>query len=82
MGANRELKKLVEGYWAGKTDKAAFIQGTKDLRVAHWKVQVDSGISLIPSNDFSLYGNTIVLCRVLFFHRPGLGSLICFQCHS
>ncbi|KAJ9069953.1 methionine-synthesizing 5- methyltetrahydropteroyltriglutamate--homocysteine methyltransferase [Entomophthora muscae] len=59
MGANRELKKLVEAYWAGKVTEQELQQGSKDLRAAHWKLQKDSGIDIIPSNDFSFYDHVL-----------------------
>ena len=29
FGPNRELKKLVEGFWSGKVDRKTLIQGAK-----------------------------------------------------
>ncbi|RKO97002.1 hypothetical protein CXG81DRAFT_8405 [Caulochytrium protostelioides] len=57
MGANRDLKKLVEAHWAGKIDEQALIDGAAKIRAAHWKIQADAGIAAgqIPSNDFAFY---------------------------
>ncbi|KAK9759493.1 methionine-synthesizing 5- methyltetrahydropteroyltriglutamate--homocysteine methyltransferase, partial [Basidiobolus ranarum] len=44
VGANRELKKLIESYWAGKVTQEALLQGAKDIRVGHWKLQQEKGI--------------------------------------
>ncbi|KAI9179067.1 methionine-synthesizing 5- methyltetrahydropteroyltriglutamate--homocysteine methyltransferase [Blastocladiella emersonii ATCC 22665] len=59
IGAQRELKKLVESYWAGKTSGAALAAGTADLRAKHWQLQKAAGIDLIPSNDFALYDQVL-----------------------
>jgi len=59
MGENRELKKLVENYWASKINATALLEGAKSLRQAFWLKQKQSGIDLIPSNDFSLYDQVL-----------------------
>jgi len=59
MGANRELKKSIESYWAGKLDAAALLKHSKSLRLSHWKIQANVGISHIPSGDFSLYDQVL-----------------------
>jgi 5-methyltetrahydropteroyltriglutamate--homocysteine methyltransferase len=55
IGRDRELKKAVEGYWSGGLTRTALLETARDLRAAHWKLQRDAGIALVPSNDFSLY---------------------------
>ncbi|KAJ1966680.1 methionine-synthesizing 5- methyltetrahydropteroyltriglutamate--homocysteine methyltransferase [Dispira parvispora] len=55
VGAQRELKKLIEGFWAGKVSEADLSQQAQALRVQHWKLQRDRGIDQIPSGDFSFY---------------------------
>jgi len=59
MGENRELKKLVENYWSSKINATALLEGAKSLRQAFWLKQKQSGIDLIPSNDFSLYDQVL-----------------------
>ncbi len=59
LGANRELKKIVESYWKGKTNKEELVDTTKNLRLKHWKVQKEAGVDLVPSNDFSLYDQVL-----------------------
>lgn len=59
MGANRDLKKATEAYWAGKIDQAALLEEAKRLRLAHWKIQKDAGVDSIPSNDFALYDQVL-----------------------
>jgi 5-methyltetrahydropteroyltriglutamate--homocysteine methyltransferase len=59
IGIKRELKKLVESYWKGDTNKIKLMQETAALRVIHWTRQKKAGIDLIPSNDFSLYDQVL-----------------------
>ncbi len=59
IGSNRELKKACENYWAGKTDLNELLLAGKNLRKQHWLLQQQSGIDLIPSNDFSFYDQVL-----------------------
>jgi 5-methyltetrahydropteroyltriglutamate--homocysteine methyltransferase len=52
IGANRELKKAVEGYWK-KTSSLDDLQNiAKEIRKTNWQSQQQAKISFIPSNDF------------------------------
>ncbi|MBM7855084.1 5-methyltetrahydropteroyltriglutamate--homocysteine methyltransferase [Desulfohalotomaculum tongense] len=55
IGARRELKKVVEGYFKGHVPKEDLLAEAKKLRKIHWQVQKEKGIDLISSNDFSFY---------------------------
>ena len=59
IGANRELKRLVENFWSGKLPQSALLTGAKNIRLEHWQLQKDAGIDLIPSNDFSMYDQVL-----------------------
>jgi 5-methyltetrahydropteroyltriglutamate--homocysteine methyltransferase len=59
IGAQRELKKALEEYWAGKLDARQLDAVAKTIRLYNWKLQKDAGIDLIPSNDFSLYDHML-----------------------
>ena len=59
IGARRELKFALESYWAGKSDEAALKSVAASLRAKNWKLQQEKGISVIPSNDFSLYDHVL-----------------------
>lgn len=59
MGANRELKKATEAYWSGKISQESLIETGKTLRAAHWKLQKESGVDTIASNDFSFYDQVL-----------------------
>ncbi len=65
LGANRELKRATEGYWSGKVPRAALLQTGAELRAAHWRLQHDAGIDLIPSNDFSYYDRVLDTCAMV-----------------
>ncbi|KAF3070475.1 putative 5-methyltetrahydropteroyltriglutamate-homocysteine methyltransferase [Daldinia childiae] len=59
MGVNRDLKKATEAYWAGNLSQADLLTEAKRLRLAHWKIQKDAGVDIIPSNDFALYDQVL-----------------------
>ncbi|KAJ9298490.1 hypothetical protein DTO271G3_3457 [Paecilomyces variotii] len=59
MGALRDLKKATEAYWADKISQDDLLAEGKRLRAAHWKIQKDAGVDIIPSNDFSYYDQVL-----------------------
>ncbi|RMD43136.1 hypothetical protein DV735_g2037, partial [Chaetothyriales sp. CBS 134920] len=59
IGANRELKKATEAYWNGKLSQEELLKTGKQLRLAHWKLQKDAGVDIIPSNDFAFYDQVL-----------------------
>ncbi|MFT8320138.1 MAG: 5-methyltetrahydropteroyltriglutamate--homocysteine S-methyltransferase [Bacillus sp. (in: firmicutes)] len=59
IGENREWKKALEQFWAGKIEKTEFLTTIEDLRLNHLKKQKDKGIDLIPVGDFSLYDHVL-----------------------
>ncbi|KAK4135395.1 cobalamin-independent methionine synthase [Trichocladium antarcticum] len=59
MGALRDLKKANEAYWADKISQADLLAEGKRLRLAHWKIQKDTGVDIIPSNDFAFYDHIL-----------------------
>ena len=59
MGVNRDLKKATEAYWGGKISQSELLDEAKRLRLAHWKIQKDAGVDIIPSNDFALYDQVL-----------------------
>jgi 5-methyltetrahydropteroyltriglutamate--homocysteine methyltransferase len=65
IGAQRELKKAVEGYWAGKFPAEFLLQAGKELRERHWRLQKDAGLDHIPSNDFSFYDQMLDMSVLL-----------------
>ncbi len=59
LGAGRELKRALEGYWSGKVNAAGLLKAGRELRLEHWKIQRGAGIDIIPSNDFSYYDQVL-----------------------
>ena len=55
IGPRRELKLALESYWAGKSSEAQLLEAAAGLRAANWARQKSLGVTVIPSNDFSLY---------------------------
>ncbi|MGE3065203.1 MAG: 5-methyltetrahydropteroyltriglutamate--homocysteine S-methyltransferase [Hyphomicrobiaceae bacterium] len=55
IGLKRELKVAVEAYWKGELDAPNLISAGADLRARHWRLQQETGLAVIPSNDFSFY---------------------------
>ena len=65
IGEQRELKKVLENFWAGKTDEATLQDTAKTLRARHWEYQKNAAISAISVNDFSFYD--LVLDNIITF---------------
>ncbi|WP_293786592.1 5-methyltetrahydropteroyltriglutamate--homocysteine S-methyltransferase [uncultured Pedobacter sp.] len=59
IGSQRELKKICENYWADKTGYKNVLQVGKNIRHENWKLQKETGIDVIPSNDFSFYDHVL-----------------------
>jgi 5-methyltetrahydropteroyltriglutamate--homocysteine methyltransferase len=59
IGPRRELKTALESFWAGKIDEKALLSSAAELRAANWARQKARGVSVIPSNDFSLYDHVL-----------------------
>lgn len=59
VGSLRELKKANEQFWAGTIDRDALQKTARKIRHQNWETQQNAGISLIPSNDFSLYDHVL-----------------------
>ena len=59
IGPRRELKIALESFWSGKTDEKTLLETAAALRVANWARQKALGVTVIPSNDFSLYDHVL-----------------------
>ncbi len=55
IGKNRELKKWTEEYFKGEITKSELLENAAGLKKGHWLTQLNRGVNLIPSNDFSFY---------------------------
>jgi 5-methyltetrahydropteroyltriglutamate--homocysteine methyltransferase len=59
IGPRRELKIALENYWSGKSDESALLETAAGLRAANWARQKSLGVTVIPSNDFTLYDHVL-----------------------
>ncbi|MDR6096153.1 5-methyltetrahydropteroyltriglutamate--homocysteine S-methyltransferase [Stenotrophomonas sp. SORGH_AS_0321] len=59
IGAKRELKRALERHWSGEDDIATLQASAAALRARHWKLQIEAGVDVPPSNDFSLYDQVL-----------------------
>jgi 5-methyltetrahydropteroyltriglutamate--homocysteine methyltransferase len=59
IGPRRELKTALESYWSGKSGAKDLLEAAAGLRAANWARQKALGITVIPSNDFSLYDHVL-----------------------
>ena len=59
IGEQRELKRVLEEYWAKKVPFSEVKKVASQLKRRHWSYQKDAGIEYISSNDFSLYDNML-----------------------
>ena len=65
IGAHRELKRAVEGYWKGDLTKDDLLDAAEALRESHWTEQRDLGLDVVPSNDFSYYDQVLDTCAMV-----------------
>ena len=70
MGADRELKKANEAYWADKLSRDDLIKEGKRLRLEHWKIQKDAGVDVIPSNRLSQSVTPALSCLLSMSTSP------------
>ena len=65
MGKRRELKFAVEKCWANPASEPELLTTAQQLRKEHWKLQIDAGVAVPPSNDFSLYDHVLDMAVTL-----------------
>ena len=59
QGSDRQLKKAIESYWAGQSSAEGLLADAGSLRLQRLADLQASGLSEIPSNDFSLYDHVL-----------------------
>lgn len=59
IGLHRELKFATESFFKGESGAEQLLEQARKLRIAHWQLQEQSGLDLIPVGDFSLYDNVL-----------------------
>ncbi len=65
IGADRELKKAVEGYWQGDLDREGLEDVGRELRARHWQEQREAGLDLVTVGDFAFYDQVLDLSVTL-----------------
>jgi 5-methyltetrahydropteroyltriglutamate--homocysteine methyltransferase len=55
IGPNRELKRAIEGYWAGRIDRSKLQAVAADLRSETRAALAAGGLDSVPVNTFSYY---------------------------
>lgn len=65
IGADRELKKALEAYWAGNTSLADLEQVGQELRARHWAQQAESGLDVVTVGDFAFYDQMLATSALL-----------------
>ncbi len=59
IGAARELKVVLEAYWAGKIERTELEQTAAKLRARHWAQQRDAGLDFVTVGDFAYYDQVL-----------------------
>ncbi|RXJ86407.1 5-methyltetrahydropteroyltriglutamate--homocysteine S-methyltransferase [Arcobacter sp. CECT 8985] len=59
IGEKRELKKVLESFWAGDVDFGEVEYVASELKKRHWSYQKKAKVEYISSNDFSYYDNML-----------------------
>ncbi|MCS6991643.1 MAG: 5-methyltetrahydropteroyltriglutamate--homocysteine S-methyltransferase [Chitinophagales bacterium] len=59
IGTFRQLKKACEQYWSGTSSLQQLLQTGQQVRKLNWELQKQTGIDLIPANDFSYYDHVL-----------------------
>ncbi|MCD6061562.1 MAG: methionine synthase (B12-independent) [Moraxellaceae bacterium] len=75
IGADRELKKAVEAYWAGHIGREALEQTGRELRARHWQAQADAGLDFVTVGDFAFYDHVLNMSALLGVVPARFGSV-------
>lgn len=73
IGVNREWKKALEAYWAGKMEERELHETLEGIRLGHLNRLQEKGIGLIPVNDFSYYDHMLDTAAMLGIVPPRFG---------
>ena len=75
IGANRELKRAVESYWKGQSDRATLEAVAASLRGETARQLRDAGFDSIPVNTFSYYDQMLDTAILLGALAPRFASV-------
>ncbi|MFS0781894.1 5-methyltetrahydropteroyltriglutamate--homocysteine S-methyltransferase [Bacillus sp. 1P06AnD] len=64
IGEQREWKKNLEAFWAGKIDEESFLANMDEIRLKGLIKQKDAGLDIIPINDFTFYDHMLDLSHM------------------
>ncbi|MBQ0927652.1 5-methyltetrahydropteroyltriglutamate--homocysteine S-methyltransferase [Saccharopolyspora endophytica] len=59
IGPNRELKRALESYWAGRSGEADLREVARRLREDTWRGLAEAGLDSVPGNTFSYYDHVL-----------------------
>lgn len=59
IGAQREWKKAIEAYWAGRLSEQQLHSQLTEIRLHSLRQQRDQGIEIIPVGDFTYYDHVL-----------------------
>ncbi|TDL29545.1 cobalamin-independent methionine synthase [Rickenella mellea] len=59
IGANREVKKAVEAYWAGKLTADELTKAAAEVKKFNWTSLKAKNVDFVPSGEFSLYDHVL-----------------------
>ena len=65
IGMRRELKKALEVYWRGGLSSDALEATCRRLKLHHWGIQENAGLSFVATGDFSLYDHVLDITAML-----------------
>ena len=65
IGAGRELKNALEGFWSGRSDSRHLEETGRTIRRNNWKMLAELGFDYIPCNDFSFYDRMLDMSLAL-----------------
>ena len=65
IGAQRELKFALEGFWRGERSEAELRRTGAELRQRHWALQREAGLDAVTVGDFAWYDTTLTLAATL-----------------
>ena len=59
IGPDRELKRALEGYWAGRSSEEDLRAVAGTIRADSWRFLADAGLDSVPGNTFSYYDQVL-----------------------
>ncbi len=65
IGASRELKKALEGYWKGDFAESMLRETGRELCGQRWQLQKEAGLDYVTVGDFSFYDHVLDMSAML-----------------